>query len=498
MYAYTRIKGASQTEIRSALYNFFVNTVGFTPIWNTDPTLNTDFANQIVTRATNTAITPGKVMLAKDTYAATDPFCYQFGSAFTLTTLPTTWSWTWNKTNTVNSNAYASVFLNSLCFSTTGEDGSLFPAKFAFCKTDYSATAYVLTSFLGVDSVFPLSANVFSNSGIYSNGGWITDFDLNCNIEIYANKNLIYLCSRPDAAACYTNVNKFAQMIYPVKPAVNVEQLITSTVAAGTNVVIPVPQPYLFIVGKYYYLLEKNGRYAERVKVLSVTSAGPVVDYVRRTSGYTAGDFLTVHTGRIMTPSRYHNYRFNTPLGRNFVYDMNTSEYYSDGNYGDDTIHQDRLWYRFPYGDYMLPSNNGLYAISEVHIGAYDYSNDSGYIPGSDFLFISSGDVTYNDQYLVNQRYYSTIGGCTSLILTDLNANWETDQFAGKTLVIASGIGLSQARKIVSNTSTTLTIGNAFDIVPAAGDAYAVADESYRAPMSGQGNRSGIICREVY
>lgn len=80
---------------------------------------------------------------------------------------------------------------------------------------------------------------------------------------------------------------------------------------------------------------------------------------------------------------------------------------------------------------------------------------------------------------------YGTVSGGTDYTLTDgLPNSWDNKNWAGGIVVVYSGKGSGQAREIGSNTSTTLTLKRAWEVVPDGTSKYAIwGRELFRAML---------------
>lgn len=67
--------------------------------------------------------------------------------------------------------------------------------------------------------------------------------------------------------------------------------------------------------------------------------------------------------------------------------------------------------------------------------------------------------------------FTGTATGGSNLILTDTGKNWTANQWANYTVDVTSGPGNGQSRKIISNTSNTLTVGTDWGAVISSGSA---------------------------
>lgn len=71
-------------------------------------------------------------------------------------------------------------------------------------------------------------------------------------------------------------------------------------------------------------------------------------------------------------------------------------------------------------------------------------------------------------------------GSNTTTTLNDTSKSWTTNEFADKVLIITGGTGVGQFRKISSNTSTALTISEAFATLPDGSSEYIICNEGWQ------------------
>jgi hypothetical protein len=77
-----------------------------------------------------------------------------------------------------------------------------------------------------------------------------------------------------------------------------------------------------------------------------------------------------------------------------------------------------------------------------------------------------------------------TISARTANTITDGTKVWGADEWKGRNIVINSGDGQGQQRKVETNTGTVLTFTEAFQVLPAVNDTAGIALELYRARMN--------------
>lgn len=86
-----------------------------------------------------------------------------------------------------------------------------------------------------------------------------------------------------------------------------------------------------------------------------------------------------------------------------------------------------------------------------------------------------------------------TANSATNVSLTDTDKAWTDDEWIGKMLVIVSGTGVGQVRKITDNDATTLTVST-FKTTPSSDSIYYIVDEVYRYVNFG----SSFCLKETY
>ena len=77
-----------------------------------------------------------------------------------------------------------------------------------------------------------------------------------------------------------------------------------------------------------------------------------------------------------------------------------------------------------------------------------------------------------------------SITGATSTTITDSSKSWTTNQWLGYNIFIASGNGINQKAKVLSNTATTITITEPFLVTPSVGDYAGIITEIKTAIMT--------------
>lgn len=102
----------------------------------------------------------------------------------------------------------------------------------------------------------------------------------------------------------------------------------------------------------------------------------------------------------------------------------------------------------------------------------------TGIIPaalGTDFSILPTTNLL--DLPIIGTGLTSTTTSVTSQSITDTSLSLTPGSLIGSSLVITSGTGINQERRIISNTSQTITLANKFDITPSVGAGYLVTGE---------------------
>lgn len=111
---------------------------------------------------------------------------------------------------------------------------------------------------------------------------------------------------------------------------------------------------------------------------------------------------------------------------------------------------------------------------------------DSTVVPEADVNnFILASEVSLLRQsktVYMQEEVNSTATSATSTTLTDTSQTFTSNQYANHFLWIFSGTGANQMRKIISNNTNTLTVGEAFSTIPDATSQYQIL---YTPPSAG-------------
>lgn len=90
-----------------------------------------------------------------------------------------------------------------------------------------------------------------------------------------------------------------------------------------------------------------------------------------------------------------------------------------------------------------------------------------------------NGIYLNGDIYVVNSQPIISVTSATAITATFIAA-WSVNEVQDKIIVFYTGHVAGHTRKIISNTTDTVTVGVPFDIIPSNGDNAAICDEAYR------------------
>jgi len=263
-------------------------------------------------------------------------------------------------------------------------------------------------------------------------------------------------------------------------PNVNYNVLTTTTdsiVASAGAVWIPVANSTGFKVGNKYQILGQNYEGRDQLTVNSIPSSGSIV-VAALPRNYASGAYigqLPCPVGVVacagasdslssFRPISIYNSVGATEISSNSYYLTAQTAFYDGGNFFPD----------YAADEYVLGPVI-WYSNASARVGNWGYSKQ--------YLLAGYNAATYMDIIGVTSTAPETgtasSGAASSL--TDTTKSWVTNQWANKWLCIVNGTASGQSRKIVSNTSTVLTLETNWETTnPDATSVYRIVDESYR------------------
>jgi len=236
----------------------------------------------------------------------------------------------------------------------------------------------------------------------------------------------------------------------------------TGSIVTGSLVSIPVTNSERFKVGNNYQIHGVNYEGRDRLTVSSIPDSGHIV-VSSLPRNYASGAYF----GQVPFPA------FISDLVPNDMYALNG--YSSSGTTSVSVNFAGSTMFYGMGPDYFADDwTLGPFYINNTSQGSLGFFNN-GYIvlgptaTAKDTVGVSSTQV---EQGIATSASINT--------LTDSAKSWSTNQFANKYVLIITGTGLGQSRKVTSNTSTILTVQDNWTLTPDITSVYRIADHFYR------------------
>jgi hypothetical protein len=276
--------------------------------------------------------------------------------------------------------------------------------------------------------------------------------------------------------------------------AINVVASFLNAESSGSNVVVEVDDVTGFTPGSTYMVVGSNKEGRIEVTVNAVNISAETLTITNLNTNYAAGTLIG-HSPSTFGVFRSGLYYFCMTCTKHTTYDVLAD--ITSGNIlcvAYDPLESTR---RDP--DYRT----GLYAFAPIAYYVNDFTTMSvnyqslfGYL---DQHILDAPPLTTEDIYTVWEK---TTGIATAIAtdntLTDSGGGWTVNEYSGKALVIRFGRGVGQIRKIVSNTSTVLTLDANWDIPIDTTSQYIVCDAAYRGLEDNNASSPECAFREGY
>lgn len=305
-------------------------------------------------------------------------------------------------------------------------------------------------------------------------------------VLMYCNKDYLAIWSSQDSMtdACISVAGIMSEVFDTTLT------IITSDVSSGSSVTIPVVSSSGFLKGARYKIIGINHEGREIVTISSVLDSTNLIVESLVTS-YSGGSYIgkepcplvnlcTISNSTLYFATGYNSYSVNGTDNQTSFYSKYESSYMLSTSMLDPD-----------------PSYN-LYGLAPRQF--YEYSGYScvGWFNNMFNSPVSPSTCTAYDDIYMNGDLYTrgaqpvlTVTSGTSNTITLANVSWSTDELQNKIVIISVGNSAGHTRKIISNTSDTLTVGVDFDIAVNSDDIIMVCDEVYR-PLS-----TGFCFKEI-
>lgn len=248
----------------------------------------------------------------------------------------------------------------------------------------------------------------------------------------------------------------------------------SNSVSPGTNLSLQLDKIDGLIVGNKCVLYDKNNTIGyEVVSISNVDTATNIVTLLSVVGNYPNGCYL----GYNVFPW-FYSYGLNVISSYGPITNLSLHQLVLCNNSGNSNTTQDTT----------LTQNNSNFLDdfvcvayrSPIIIGMFN--DNLKYNTASTFQTLSRSVIVFNNHAIPPKptSFLSYVNNQDLSYVTDIRQNWPVNSLAGKYFVLTSGYGLSQSRKIASNTSDTIVFENNLLDVPAKGSGYLISDSVYR------------------
>jgi hypothetical protein len=296
---------------------------------------------------------------------------------------------------------------------------------------------------------------------------YINEFANTYDVILQGDKDNIWINSN---AAAVGTANTYRESFFGHVPKRFYPNIATTTapITSGSHVSIPVDNSsYIPGVGCYFQIV-RGAEGCDRLQVESIPDGTHVV-VVSLPRNYATGAKCGLPASVFFVSTGNSSYNIHLPWQTAYVTDAGLTV--SASALGIVSFADFRATNSIPGKTYMQPLAIGTAAVALL--GYFD----KGWWYGSGTTAWDLAAIQADGAITVT-AYSCT--SATSLTIVSNTQNWTTNQFAGKWVVLVSGTGNMQLRKIISNTATTITIAYAWYTTPDATTTFRVYDTLYR------------------
>lgn len=340
---------------------------------------------------------------------------------------------------------------NGYVFKSKGSDNSEMPIYVHM----YQGTNVVnILCYAGWNNVTHTGTMAFGNVS-YTH----VDADDDSNYYIYcvATKDSFVLASYPAAIWRKLEVGRYVPLYEPARG------ILTSSVTAGSSKTLTLSggQVGNFQVGTTYKIFNESNREQFTVESIDVDNDQIVADSL--TYAYDAKDVVSHNPQRWFCFATINNYCYHWQWDNNGTANdtQNCSTF--------DPVNS--------YNYYDPDPSNNLYGMS-IH-GITDCSNTGLAGFSANTHLFRRMDIIATSEHTVSvfDLDTGTVDTATSASLTDTSKSWTSNEYANKALIITGGTGAPLFRKIVSNTSDTITVSGSWTLD--ATSTYTICEEGW-------------------
>lgn len=299
-------------------------------------------------------------------------------------------------------------------------------------------------------------------------------------VLMYCNKNflLIWSTNAAPSDSCITYGGMLSELL---------DTTLTTTVSgasSGSTITVHVSSTDGFLKGAKYKLVGTHQEGRQVVTVLSIINETSLIveslSYTFESGAYLGKEPCPIYTQYNVTSPDFH-YGF----GYNSTYST------VDGT-GNQTSTSTRYTFEVILTASLLDpeSSYSLYGLAPIQYMEYSSYMYAGYFADALYAPITSvapiiydGMYMNGDLYTLNKSPIYTVVSATTNTVTLSNVSWGINELQDKIIIIAVGNAAGYTRKIISNTSNTITVGVDWDVIVNIDDSILVCDVAYR-PLS--------------
>jgi len=274
-----------------------------------------------------------------------------------------------------------------------------------------------------------------------------------------------------------TSYNYMTKSFGFVQPYITGYTTTTSGISSGSDIIVDVDDSSVLNEGTYAMIIGTETEGRDRVYVKDINSNTQITlsstprSYV---SGAKIGHYpCTLYCGTSDYGINVNNFCYVCGYQSSSITDgVNSCRYMTDSR-----LHLD---------DSYLDPESYLQKYVLQPFGLQDYNSPYtivGYLKYLKYAPVSNYYASNYNQYLYccGNKHFSGVPTSTlSSGIIDIGHDWINNEFEDKIVVITSGPGLGQTRKVLSNTNDTLSIGDLWGTDPDSSSTYEIYDSVYR------------------
>jgi len=292
----------------------------------------------------------------------------------------------------------------------------------------------------------------------------------NDSLVVYGDKDEVTVWAAGDY------VNNMAKVFGFVQPYI-VGYTTASGISSGSNIIVDVDSTADFIQGADLMIIGSSTEGRDNVELKDVIS-DTQIELTSTPRAYASGAKIGHYPCTFYCTTASYNFAVNDLCYVCGNLSSSTTDGTSTQKWTVDSRLHNTNQYLDPEG-YLNKYVLQIFSVKDNSLpyGIIGYCTNLKYSPLSG---LASTGYT-QDLYCTGEKYFSgTPTSATSSGIIDIGHSWVTDEFKDKIIVITSGPGLGETRKVLYNNSDTLSIGDLWSTTPDNSSTYEVYTSVYR------------------